>query len=418
MAHHSRAKRPLHHSFVVQGMKDKLTFSPVYRAAKAIYYGVFNKIATASLGRTRKKNLSSGELNKPSIKIVSYFGWQNGISEGAALQSAALRMLGYKVDAVDITRAMTNPFAHIACQEADLFIIHCGGNQFLRAAWPLRQLLLRGKVVGYFAWELPDPPRDWPGGRLLWDEIWTPSHYSARSLSQWCDYCPIRVVPHVFLHEGTGPREWRKGKERLRFLTMADARSSLSRKNPQGAIEAFRLAFPGQSDVELVVKLHKTDVRNSPELDRLIAAIKADSRVRLINRTMNRDEMNQLMLNAHAFVSLHRSEGFGIPLLEAQTLGLATIATAWSGNMDFTTADTTILIPYTIKSTHDTGGVYGDVTWAEPDVEAAAAAMRKLYYFPGELARIAAAGWEASRPQQQLSRLARALPKTRLCPNA
>ena len=266
-------------------------------------------------------------------------------------------------------------------------------------------------MVAYFAWELPDPPRDWPPSRHLWDEIWTPSRYSASALSQWCD-CPIKVVPHLLLRDDTKPREWRKGEEPLRFITMADARSSLSRKNPYGVVKAFQLAFQHENDVELLVKLHKTEIRSSPELDKLLSEIKLDSRIRLINQTMTRDELDSLFLEAHAFVSLHRAEGFGIPLLEAQTLGLATIATAWSGNLDFTTQDTSLLIPYRMTTTHDAGNIYGDVTWAEPDIEAAAAAMRKLHDSPGEVARIATAGWQASRPKIQLDRFAKTLEHT------
>ena len=385
--------------------------TPFYRAAKAAYYGIFNSLAEASLRRTNTSKIASGRLGKPSIRVVSFYGWQNGISEGALLQHAAFKALGYDADIVDVTRAMSNPFARVECNGADLFVVHCGGDQFLRAAWPLRYILPRARVIAYFAWELPDPPRDWPDSRLLWDEIWTPSRYSAGALSQWSD-CPIKVVPHVLLRADTKPREWRKGEEPLRFLTMADARSSLSRKNPQGVVKAFQLAFPNEYDVELLVKLHKTEIRSSPELDKLLAEIRLDSRIRLINQTMTRDELDRLFLEAHVFVSLHRAEGFGIPLLEAQTLGLATIATAWSGNMDFTTQETSLLIPYKMTTTHDAGNVYGDVTWAEPDIEAAAAAMRKLHDSPGELAHLASAGWRASRPQIQLDRFAATLGHT------
>jgi glycosyltransferase involved in cell wall biosynthesis len=193
---------------------------------------------------------------------------------------------------------------------------------------------------------------------------------------------------------------------------MADARSSLSRKNPHGAVNAFRLAFPNETDVKLLVKLHKTDVRNSPELDRLLAEIERDPRISLINKTMTRDELDRLYLEAHTFVSLHRAEGFGLPLLEAQTLGLATIATAWSGNVDFTTNETSLLVPYTLTDAYDEGGVYGKVTWAEPDIESAAAAMRTLYDHPSEFARISTAGWNATRPKEQLDRFTISLQRT------
>jgi glycosyltransferase involved in cell wall biosynthesis len=384
--------------------------TPFYRAAKATYYGIFNVFAKTALRRTSTKR-GIGRLDKRSIKLVSYYGWQNGISEGALLQLAAFRALGYDVDIVDITPAMSNPFARIESDKADLFIVHCGGTQFLRAAWPLRHVLKHGRVVAYFAWELPDPPRDWPRSRHLWDEIWTPSQYSARALAKWYDG-PLKVVPHVLLRDDTQPRKWRKGEEPLVFLTMADARSSLSRKNPRGVIKAFQLAFPHETDVQLLVKLHKTEIRASNELRQLLGEIAGDPRIHLINETMTRDDLEQMILKAHTLISLHRAEGFGIPLLEAQTLGLATIATAWSGNLDFTTEGTSLLIPHTMTTTQDSGGVYGEVTWAEPSIEAAAAAMRKLYDDPLELSSLATAGWNSSRPKRQLERFTNSLKRT------
>jgi glycosyltransferase involved in cell wall biosynthesis len=380
---------------------------PFFQTAKSVYYGLFNGIATASLRRPNSKS-PLGELAQSAIKIVSYYGRHNGISEGAILQHAAFRALGYDVQTIDVTRAMRNPFIRLDGGDGDLFIFHCGGDHFLPAAWPLRGTLPRGKVVAYLAWELPDPPSNWPQSYSLWDQIWTPSHYSARSLSQWSD-CPIRVVPHVLLQHDTEPRQWRKGKEILTFLTIADARSSISRKNPRGAVFAFRRAFPDKSDVRLIVKLHKTSGRASVELDQLLAEIREDPRIQLINQTLSREEMNQLYRGAHVLVSLHRAEGFGIPLLEAQTFGLATIATAWSGNMDFMAQDRSLLVPYALTSTYDAGGTYGKVTWADPDIDRAAAAMRSLYDDQTKYEKIAAAGWVFSRPEKQLDRFAAAL---------
>jgi glycosyltransferase involved in cell wall biosynthesis len=215
------------------------------------------------------------------------------------------------------------------------------------------------------------------------------------------------VIPPLVFRGSETPKQWDKGVEPLRFLTMADARSSLSRKNPIGAVKAFRSAFPNETDVELTVKLHKTDVRESAELRRLLDEISQDSRIRLIDRTLERNELEQLLLSCHSFVSLHRAEGFGLPILEAQTFGLATIVTGWSGNLDFTNDETSLVIPYTMTTTHDTGNVYGRVRWADPDLQSAARAMRKLYDSPGELARIAAAGWNAHRPERQLDHFAK-----------
>ena len=162
------------------------TASAPYRVAKGIYYSVFNNIATAALRRPSSK-LASGRLKEPLIKLVSYYGWQNGIAEGARLQLAALQALSHKVDIVDVTPAMRNPLVRVDCERADVFVVHCGGNQFLQTAWPLRKVFPHGKVVGYFAWELPHPPRDWPKSRFLWMRFGCRATTGHRR-------CPIRAI--------------------------------------------------------------------------------------------------------------------------------------------------------------------------------------------------------------------------------
>ena len=45
------------------------------------------------------------------------------------------------------------------------------------------------------------------------------------------------------------------------------------------------------------------------------------------------------------YVSLHRSEGFGLTIAEAMALGKPAIATAYSGNLEFMTAENSYLCP-------------------------------------------------------------------------
>ncbi|MGF6721181.1 glycosyltransferase involved in cell wall biosynthesis [Paraburkholderia sp. GAS41] len=375
----------------------------IFKLAKTLYLSVFMSVAYRAM-RHKRKDLTS-ERSPGSIKIVCRYGLKNGLANGAVYNGLALETLGYAVEQPDVTAAMRNPFKTIFCRKGGLFIFHCAAPQFLLLAWPLRRLIRSGKTIGYFAWELAEPPRDWPKYKDVWDEIWTPSRFSAQSLAKLYD-CPIRVVPHVLLEKGS-PRGWRKGEEALTFLTMADARSSLARKNPRAAVEAFRRAFPNEWDVSLVIKLQANQA--SEEVNTLLSEAEDDPRICIIQETMTRAEVDRLFSDAHVYVSLHRAEGFGLPLLEARLFGLATLATAWSGNLDFMSEEDSVLIPCELATMRDEGGVYGEVTWAEPDVDAAALAMRRFYEDPAYLARIAKAGWEASSPERQLARLAEAL---------
>ena len=52
------------------------------------------------------------------------------------------------------------------------------------------------------------------------------------------------------------------------------------------------------------------------------------------------------MAAADCYVSLHRSEGFGLTLAEAMALGKPVIATGYSGNLDFMTPETSYLVPW------------------------------------------------------------------------
>lgn len=376
---------------------------PIRDAVRALYLSLFCRLASAYL-RNKPRNKLNLQV-PPSVKIIARYSRPGGITNGAIHNALALQSLGYNVERVDVSPAIRNPLHRITCTDGGPFIFHCDAAQFLLFAWSLRRNFKNGRMIGYFAWELAAPPTAWPKYDDFWDEIWTPSTFSAQSLAKHYD-CPIRVVPHVVMNEGT-PRLWRKGQEPLTFLTMADARSSFVRKNPRAVIAAFRQAFPKETDVALVVKLQTS--RSSSELENIFTEIGGDQRIRVIQETLERSDINRLFTSCHVYVSLHRAEGFGLPILEARTFGLATIATAYSGNLDFMTPRDSILIPYKPITMWDEGGVYGQVTWADPDVSAAADAMRSLYELPALLAEIATFGWQASRPEEQLAAFAKSL---------
>ena len=378
--------------------------------AKSIYYFFFAKIAHTALRKSKAQDEKTH--SKKTINIVCRFRVQNGLTNGANYHMCALEKLGYDVRRIDITPAIRNPLKKIEGSKQDIYIFHCAAPQFLQQAWPLRESLKEsGKRIGYFAWELPEPPVNWPVYDDVWDEIWTTSSFSAQGLGKLYK-CPIHVVPHVMEKYSPAPRVWKKGQESLTFLTMADARSGLTRKNPAAAVDAFQKAFPTKQDVSLIIKLQgSTDI---PEIKAFVESVTKDSRIKVLMKTLSREEIDELITKSHVFVSLHRAEGFSLPLLEARMAGLATIATAWSGNMDFMNKNDSVLVPARLVEMFDESGVYGTVTWADPDTDFAARAMRRMYDDPEKMAAIARAGWEASSPEKQLEEYEIAIKKAGL----
>jgi glycosyltransferase involved in cell wall biosynthesis len=154
--------------------------------------------------------------------------------------------------------------------------------------------------------------------------------------------------------------------------------SVAERKNPWGLIAAFERAFDASDNVLLVIKTAFGE--QFPEDFAKLEAAAQGSRVRIIHTVHTQEETLSLMACSDAYVSRHRSEGLCLTMAEAMLLGKPTIATGYSGNMDFMTEANSLLVDYRIV---ELGKVYppytADQHWAEPSVDHAASLMRRLY---------------------------------------
>jgi glycosyltransferase involved in cell wall biosynthesis len=91
---------------------------------------------------------------------------------------------------------------------------------------------------------------------------------------------------------------------------------------------------------------------------------------------MPRAGVDELMVACDCYVSLHRSEGFGLTIAEAMQLGKPVIVTAYAGNLEFTTPANSLLVQYRlIELDRDFGPYRRGGAWAEPDLDHAAALM-------------------------------------------
>jgi glycosyltransferase involved in cell wall biosynthesis len=122
-------------------------------------------------------------------------------------------------------------------------------------------------------------------------------------------------------------------------------------------------------------------------LRQLREEIPENSNVWVHTKRADRDEVISLIDACDCYVSLHRSEGFGLGPAEAMSLGKPAIVTNWSGNTDYMTDDNCIAINYElVKLGQDYGPYQADQHWAEPDLEHAARWMKRVVAEP-ELAR-------------------------------
>ena len=129
------------------------------------------------------------------------------------------------------------------------------------------------------------------------------------------------------------------------FLFAFDFFSIIERKNPLGLVRAFTQAFrPGEGPT-LVLKTINGEKRLT-DLERLRVAAADRPDIRLVDEYYTSEQKNALLRLCDCYVSLHRSEGFGLTMAEAMGLAKPVIATAYSGNMDFMSHENSYLVDY------------------------------------------------------------------------
>jgi glycosyltransferase involved in cell wall biosynthesis len=84
-----------------------------------------------------------------------------------------------------------------------------------------------------------------------------------------------------------------------------------------------------------------------------------------------------------AYVSLHRSEGFGLTVAESMFLGKPVLSTNWSATSEFLDLQNGCPVKYRLVELESTYGPYAKgQTWADPSPEDAARYMLKLVNDP------------------------------------
>jgi len=109
--------------------------------------------------------------------------------------------------------------------------------------------------------------------------------------------------------------------QKFYFLFSFDFSSRPQRKNPTSVAEAFQRAFPGRSDIGLIFKISGAHERFPDELFGLKATALGDPRITISQGEWERTDLLALLASTDCYVSLHRSEGFGIGMAEAMALG-------------------------------------------------------------------------------------------------
>jgi hypothetical protein len=328
--------------------------------------------------------------NLPCVSIVGFHRSVLGIGEDARSLFECLLEVGIRPELIDVSYPGLEPFERAGDYSAfETSYPHGSVVIFCMPVFEMMRLLCaRGFIraslgqywIGYWPWETSALQPGWVRAAECVDEVWASSKFTFEAYTRQIEK-PISLIPlNVHLPTPVEPRAiGALFGSKFTFLSVFDFLSGMERKNPIGAISAFRLAFPGKTEnVQLILKT--THAHRRPEdFNAIRAAIDEDERIVVVDGSLEREEVSWLIEKSQALLSLHRSEGFGRPLAEAMLLGVPVIATGWSGSSDFLNDETGFPIRYRLRAVGHKEYPFAAGEWAEPDVEHAAAVMRDLY---------------------------------------
>lgn len=329
----------------------------------------------------------------PGVDVVGYLQSEIGLGEASRLMVRALDASGVPTGLVNVPLAgrMSEPLLaeRVATSNRHNIALSIAGAREL--AYFARRSCRGQTNIAYPFWELPTFPKAWRRCFDGFDAYWAPSRFIRDMLVTHQDKTVDLIPQPVHLPDEPPPPQVFSGP--LKVYTFFDFDSFAARKNPMGAIQAFRAAFPGGTeDVRLVIKARGTP---SDQMRReLYRLAETDHRIAIREGLLSRAEMIALMQEANVFLSLHRSEGFGLGCAEALVQGKIVVATDFGGTRDFISAETGYPVSFTPISltSADYPGADGSY-WAEPDIEHAASILQEIYASPELAAHRSVAGF-------------------------
>lgn len=355
---------------------------------------------------------------KVDVQIIGPFEKASGLGQASRLSAAALAESGFSMNAVDFDldnpapEGFSTKTALSEYRPARVNLLHLNAES-IPLAYAYQPDVFSGAYnIGYFFWELDTPAASHYLALDMLDEIWVSTEYGVSIYRPAADIPVFNVgmcvedIPEIDRNAARSFVCDRFGfeNEPFVFLTVFDSFSFVQRKNPVGTLKAFLAAFPeGDENVRLVIKTqNRTKVTDPAQVKiwaEVDALISADERINVVDETFTYPDLLRLKTGCDAFVSLHKSEGWGFGMIEAMNLRLPVICTAYSGNMEFCSDETAWLVDYDEVELGPDEYIFvrPGQKWAEPDVAHAAQQMRAVWQDAPMRASRSEAAWRNVR---------------------
>lgn len=375
--------------------------------------------ANADTAPSRLRVAPSADREPVGLNVVGYLAAELGVGEAARRMALAIDHVGLPTHCVGVPASGAR-HQHALSFAPDRRLhfrdsLYCvNADETVRVTNSLEHPDRQrpdARRFGLWFWELAEFPTQWPRAFELLEEVWVSSEFTRAAVAA-VSPVPVRLVP---LPVTAPSRPTAHTRETLGlphgflFSTAMDFHSVARRKNPFDVVAAYRAAFGPADGAHLLVKTINGSSQMA-EMERLRAMVEGRADITIVDEHWSHHQVQGMIELSDCFVSLHRSEGFGLNMANAMAANRPVIATGYSGNMDFMDADTAFLVPFEVVEVGTNAEPYSPTAvWAQPDVAAAAGMMRSVFDAPDAAAVVAARGRDHVLATQSIARSAAAV---------
>lgn len=275
-------------------------------------------------------------------------------------------------------------------------------------------------LVLHTVWEHDTLQAHWPALINTFDAVIVPTRWNAESFIKAGVEVPVIVLPHMYDDGRDGSdSEWLKTILRPAALTFHSVAVWRGRKAPENAISAYARAFEADDNVMFVLKTTAhaewdavSVTAPDPIKDQTwlrcaetLAKHAPNPPLHLVTRELTFAELAGLRHSSDVWLSLPRAEGWDLGCFDAAAAGLPVVTTAFGGPLDYLDPELSFLVPGQIEENPIVPGA----VWLDPDIDAAAEALRRIRDDPASAREKAATLARQLRIQHAPDRVAEGL---------
>ncbi|HTI69014.1 MAG TPA: FkbM family methyltransferase [Candidatus Limnocylindria bacterium] len=283
----------------------------------------------------------------------------------------------------------------------DLFSqIQCGVVVTHNPANGFRKLANGEYHIGRTMFETDTIPKGWAENCNRMDEVWVPSKFNVETFARaGVSRDKLIIMPGAVDAEFFNPAHHAPlalpNRARYNFLSIFEWSS---RKGWDAMLAAYLQEFSQEDDVCLYLRTYlfsKPEGDPREALNRRIQAYvrtlnlgnKPLPRIEILAEQVPNSQLPALYLACDCYLAPSRGEGWGRPQHEAMLMERPVIATNWSANTEFMTADNSYLLDYELveaKGLEPELWHYKGQRWANPSVKHLRELMRRAEQNPAE----------------------------------